>query len=188
VIWALVHASGVHATVAGVALGLLVPVTVAGPGQSPAEHLEHLLRPLSAGLAVPAFALLSAGITISAATLQQVFTGRAGIGILAGLVAGKAAGVFGGAYVTARFTRGTLSPGLTWSDVFAVAVLSGIGFTVSLLISDLAFGADSAGADIAKTAVVLASVIASLLACGLLGLRNKHYRTLQAEDPAGPAS
>ena len=69
-----------------------------------------------------------------------------------------------------------------------MAVLSGIGFTVSLLISDLAFGADSAGADIAKTAVVLASVIASLLACGLLGLRNKHYRRSQAEDPAGPAS
>jgi NhaA family Na+:H+ antiporter len=188
VIWALVHASGVHATVAGVALGLLVPVTVTGTGQSPAEHLEHLLRPLSAGLAVPAFALLSAGITVSADTLQQVFTGRAGIGILAGLVAGKAVGVFGGAYLTARFTRGTLSSGLTWSDVFAVAVLSGVGFTVSLLISDLAFGADSAGADIAKTAVVLASVIASLLACGLLGLRNKHYRELRAEDSAGPAS
>ncbi len=188
VIWALVHASGVHATVAGVALGLLVPVTVTDTGQSPAEHLEHLLRPLSAGLAVPAFALLSAGITVSADTLQQVFTGRAGIGILAGLVAGKAVGVFGGAYLTARFTRGTLSSGLTWSDVFAVAVLSGIGFTVSLLISDLAFGADSAGADIAKTAVVAASVIASLLACGLLGLRNKHYRELQAEDSAGAAS
>src|SRR5580704_4851820 len=66
VIWALVHASGVHATVAGVALGLLIPVTVAGTPETPAEHLEHLVRPLSAGLAVPAFALLAAGITISA--------------------------------------------------------------------------------------------------------------------------
>jgi Na+:H+ antiporter, NhaA family len=206
VIWGLVHASGVHATVAGVALGLLIPVIgrepatgldpAAGqdpagdrhPATSPAEHLEHLLRPVSAGFAVPAFALLSAGITISASTLQQVFTGRAGIGILAGLVAGKALGVFGGAYLTARFTRGQLSPGLTWSDIFAVAVLSGIGFTVSLLISDLAFGADSAKADIAKTAVVLASVIASLLACGLLTMRNQHYRRLQAEESAAPAS
>jgi NhaA family Na+:H+ antiporter len=194
VIWALVHASGVHATVAGVALGLLIPVTVAGTPETPAEHLEHLVRPLSAGLAVPAFALLAAGITISASTLQQVFTGRAGIGILAGLVAGKTLGVFGGAYLTARFTRGQLSPGLAWADIFAVAVLSGIGFTVSLLIADLAFGPGSASADIAKTAVVLASVIASALACGLLAMRNKHYRALQAEEaaaagaagPAGP--
>src|SRR5580698_2900450 len=157
VIWALVHASGVHATVAGVALGLLVPVTVAGRPESPAEHLEHLVRPLSAGLAVPAFALLAAGITISASTLQQVFTGRAGIGILAGLIAGKALGVFGGAYLTARFTRGQLSEGLAWADIFAVAVLSGIGFTVSLLISDLAFGPYSAAAGVAKMAVLLAS-------------------------------
>jgi NhaA family Na+:H+ antiporter len=188
VIWALVHASGVHATVAGVALGLLVPVTVAGRPESPAEHLEHLVRPLSAGLAVPAFALLAAGITISASTLQQVFTGRAGIGILAGLIAGKALGVFGGAYLTARFTRGQLSEGLAWADIFAVAVLSGIGFTVSLLIADLAFGAGSASADIAKTAVVLASVIASVLACGLLAMRNKHYRALRAEEAAAAAA
>ena len=188
VIWALVHASGVHATVAGVALGLLIPVTVAGTDASPAERLEHLIRPVSAGFAVPAFALLSAGIAITATTLEQVFTGRAGIGILAGLIAGKSLGVFGGAYLTARFTRGRLSPGLTWSDVFAVAVLSGIGFTVSLLISDLAFGPGSAKAGIAKTAVLLASVIASLLAGGLLMLRNKHHRRLQEPEADGPAA
>ncbi len=182
IIWALVHASGIHPTVAGVAFGLLVPVTVDDTDQSPAEHLEHVVRPLSAGFAVPAFALLSAGITISAATLQQVFTGRIGVGILAGLIAGKAVGVLGGAYLTARFTRAHLSPGLTWADVFAIGILSGIGFTVSLLISDLAFGADSGKADVAKTAVVLASVIASMVASGLLMMRNKHYRELQAEQ------
>jgi Na+:H+ antiporter, NhaA family len=176
VIWALVHASGVHATVAGVALGLLVPVTVAGQDESPAERLEHLVRPVSAGLAVPAFALLSAGLTVSARSLTEVVTGRIGIGVLAGLIVGKSLGVFGAAYLTARFTRAQLSPELTWPDIFAVSVLSGIGFTVSLLISDLAFGADSASADIAKTAVVMASLVASLLACGLLTARNVHHR------------
>jgi NhaA family Na+:H+ antiporter len=184
VIWALVHESGVHATVAGVALGLLVPVTVAGEDESPAERLEHLVRPVSAGLAVPAFAFLSAGLALSASSLHEVVTGRSGLGVLAGLIAGKALGVFGGAYLTARLTRARLSAGLTWADVFAVAVLSGVGFTVSLLISDLAFGEGSARATIAKTAVVLASFLASLLGCGLLALRNKHYRQLRAQEPA----
>jgi NhaA family Na+:H+ antiporter len=176
VIWALVHASGIHATVAGVALGLLVPVTIADQDESPAERLEHLVRPVSAGLAVPAFALLSAGLTLSARSLTEVVTGRIGIGVLAGLIVGKSLGVFGAAYLTARFTRAQLSPELTWPDIFAVSVLSGMGFTVSLLISDLAFGADSGSADIAKTAVVMASLVAGLLACGLLTARNVHHR------------
>jgi Na+:H+ antiporter, NhaA family len=186
VIWALVHESGVHATVAGVALGLLVPVTVPAsadsPAETPAEHLEHLIRPVSAGFAVPAFAFLAAGLTVSASSLQQVFTGRGGLGVIVGLVAGKALGVFGGAYLTARLTRARLSPGLTWPDVFAVAVLSGTGFTVSLLISDLAFGEGSARATIAKTAVLLASLLAGLLGFCLLTLRNRHYRELRAAD------
>jgi Na+:H+ antiporter, NhaA family len=187
VIWALTHASGVHATVAGVALGLLVPVTVAGEKQSPAERLEHQVRPISAALAVPAFALLSAGVTISASSLSQVFTSRIGIGVLAGLIIGKSIGVFGGAYLTARFTRARLSPELTWADIFAVSVLSGIGFTVSLLIGGLAFGAYSGAAALAKTAVLTASVIASLLACWLLMARNAHHRGLRDEE-SEPAS
>jgi Na+:H+ antiporter, NhaA family len=182
VIWALVHGSGVHATVAGVALGLLIPVTVAGADESPAEHLEHLVRPVSAGFAVPAFALLAAGLTISAGTLADVFTGRGGLGVLIGLVAGKTIGVLAGAYLTARFTRARLSPELSWADVSAVAVLSGVGFTVSLLISDLAFGDSSERATVAKTAVVIASLLASLLAYTLLAMRNSHYRQLRAAE------
>jgi Na+:H+ antiporter, NhaA family len=182
VIWALVHDSGVHATVAGVALGLLVPADVESEAESPAERLEHLLRPVSAGFAVPAFAFLSAGLTVSASSLHEVLTGRAGLGVLIGLIAGKTIGVFGAAYLTARFTRARLSPDLTWADIFAVAVVSGTGFTVSLLISDLAFGESSDRATIAKTAVVLASLLASLLAFALLALRNKHYRQLRAEE------
>jgi Na+:H+ antiporter, NhaA family len=182
VTWALVRSSGIHATVAGVALGLLVPVAADGGRASPAEHLEHLVRPVSAGLAVPAFALLSAGLALSAHSLLEVFTGRSGIGILAGLVAGKAIGVFGGAYLTARLTRAQLSPDLSWADILAVATLSGVGFTVSLLISDLAFGPSSAAADIAKTAVVIASLLAALLGSALLAMRNKHYSQLKAEE------
>jgi Na+:H+ antiporter, NhaA family len=181
VIWVLVHASAVHATVAGVALGLLIPVTDDN-GDSPAERLEHLIRPVSAGLAVPAFALLSAGVVISGSSLRDAVTGRLGIGVLVGLVIGKSVGVFGTAYLTARFTRAHLSPGLDWADILAVAALSGIGFTVSLLISDFAFGAYSAAANTAKIAVLLASIVASVFACGLLLVRNSHYRRLRMAE------
>jgi Na+:H+ antiporter, NhaA family len=180
VIWALVHSSGIHATVAGVALGLLVPVNVSGEGDSPAEHIEHLIRPVSAGLAVPAFALLSVGLAITPGSLGAVFTGRGGLGVVLGLIAGKTIGVIGGAYLTARFTHARLSPELSWGDILAVATLSGIGFTVSLLISDLAFGPASDLATTAKTAVVVASLLAGLLGSVLLALRNKHHRRLGA--------
>jgi NhaA family Na+:H+ antiporter len=186
VIWALVHDAGIHATVAGVVLGLLVPVTVPGdadsPVETPAERLEHIVRPVSAGFAVPAFAFLAAGVTVSGSSLQQVFTGRGGLGVIVGLIAGKALGVSGGAYLTAKLTHARLSPELSWPDVFAVATLSGIGFTVSLLISDLAFGEGSPRATIAKTAVVLASLLASIIGFSLLTLRNRHYRELKAAD------
>jgi Na+:H+ antiporter, NhaA family len=184
VIWALVRGSGIHATVAGVALGLLIPVTAADEEDSPAEHLEHLIRPVSAGFAVPAFALLSVGLAISPASLGAVFTGPGGLGVLVGLIAGKTIGVMGGAYFTARFTHARLSPELSWADILAVATLSGIGFTVSLLISDLAFGPTSDRAGTAKTAVVLASLLAGLLGSVLLALRNKHYRELKAAESA----
>jgi NhaA family Na+:H+ antiporter len=114
-------------------------------------------------------------------------TGRIGIGVLAGLVIGKSIGVFGTAYLTARFTRAHLSPGLDWADILAVAVLSGISFTVSMLISDFAFGPYSAAANIAKIAVLLGSGVAGLIACALLLMRNSHYRRLQMAEtqPAG---
>ncbi len=190
VIWALVHAAALHATVAGVALGLLIPATSNGSGQSPAERLEHLVRPLSAGLAVPVFALLSAGLVISGGSLRDVVTSRLGLGVVAGLLIGKSAGVFGTAYLTARFTRAHLSTGLDWADILAVAVLSGIGFTVSLLISDFAFGPYSAAANVAKIAVLLAALVAGLLACALLLMRNSHYRRLRMAEtsPASRAS
>ena len=182
VIWALVHAARVHATVAGMALGLLIPVTGNGKDSSPAERLEHLIRPVSAGLAAPVFALLAAGIVISGSELEGVVTGRLGLGVLAGLVIGKSLGVFGTAYLTTRFTRAHLSPGLDWADILAVSVLSGIGFTVSLLVSDFAFGPYSAAANTAKTAVLLAALAAGLLACGLLLIRNSHYRRLRIAE------
>jgi NhaA family Na+:H+ antiporter len=179
VIWALMLNSGVHATIAGVAMGLMLRCTTRpGESQSPGEHVEHLVRPLSAGLAVPLFALFSAGVAISGQALADVFTRPETLGVFIGLVAGKTIGVFGGTWCAARFTRAELNPDLTWPDVFAVSALAGIGFTVSLLIGELAFDGHPLLTDEVKAAVLVASAVSAVLAAVLLKLRNNTYRRL----------
>ncbi|WP_063730237.1 Na+/H+ antiporter NhaA [Streptomyces sp. RTd22] len=183
VIWALMHASGVHATVAGVAMGLMLRCTVReDEDRSPAERIEHRVRPLSAGLAVPVFALFAAGVPISGDAVADVFTRPETLGVVLGLVVGKAVGVFGGSWCAARFTRAELNEDLAWADVFAVATLAGIGFTVSLLIGELAFPDDPALAEEVKSAVLIGSLCAALLAGILLKLRNNRYQRLYQDE------
>lgn len=186
--WILVHDSGVHATVAGIALGLLTRV-VPDPGeaQSPADRLDHRLRPLSAAVCVPVFAFFSAGVTltgIGADVLAQPVT----IAVIIGLVVGKPVGIYAGARLTVRFTRASLDPALRWADVLTVGVLGGLGFTVSLLISELAFAHEPAIMLEAKTGVLAASAIAALASAALLIARGRAHRDLDgpADDAADP--
>jgi Na+:H+ antiporter, NhaA family len=164
-VWTLVHASGIHATVAGVALGLLTRVRP-DPGEehSPAEHLEHRIRPLSAAVAVPIFAFFSAGVVVSVSALHSYVDDPAAYGVTIALVLGKLVGVVGGAWLTARLTRATLADDLGWSDVVAVGLLAGIGFTVSLLVAELAFYDQPVRLDLVKTGVLIASLVAAALA------------------------
>ena len=187
--WGLVHASGVHATVAGVLLGLVVPVRRA-PGErtSVAERLEHVVRPLSAGFAVPVFALLAAGVTLVGGGLGGAVRDRAALAVVAALVVGKCVGVLGGTWLTARFTRAELDDDLAWGDVLGVSLLAGIGFTVSLLIGDLAFGAGTARDDHVKIAVLAGSVVSALLAAVVLRRRDAVHRRiaeLESRDDDG---
>lgn len=183
VIWGLMYNSGVHATISGVAMGLMLRChREDGEEHSPGEHIEHLVRPLSAGLAVPLFALFSAGVVVSGGALGDVFTRPETLGVVLGLVVGKAVGIFGGTWLAARFTRASLSEDLVWPDVFAVASLAGIGFTVSLLIDELAFTDDAVLTDEVKAAVLIGSLIAAVLATMLLKIRNAKYRALCAAE------
>jgi Na+:H+ antiporter, NhaA family len=183
VIWGLMYNSGIHATIAGVAMGLMLRCTRReGEQQSPGERIEHLVRPLSAGLAVPLFALFSAGVAISGGALGGVFTRPEALGVVLGLVVGKAVGIFGGTWLTARFTRASLSEDLVWPDVIAVASLAGIGFTVSLLIDELAFAEDAVLSDAVKAAVLTGSVIAAIVSGVLLKIRNATYRRLCEDE------
>lgn len=181
--WALMYNSGVHATIAGVAMGLMLRCTRRdGEEHSPGEHIEHLVRPLSAGLAVPLFALFSAGVAVSGGTLSDVFSRPETLGVVLGLVVGKAVGVFGGTWVAARFTRAELNPDLKWPDVLAVASLAGIGFTVSLLIGELAFSGDAVLTGEVKAAVLVGSLMAAVLSGTLLKLRDNKYKKLCEEE------
>ncbi len=186
--WTLVHASGVHATIAGVLLGFAVPVVrsarAGGPDAGPglAEHLEHRFRPLSAGVAVPVFAFFAAGVRFGGVDgLAESLRDPVALGVVAGLVVGKPVGILGATWLVARFTRARLDPSLSWWDVVGVGMLAGIGFTVSLLIGELAFDSASRGAHV-TVAVLAGSVVAGVLAGILLRLRSRTYRRLAAVE------
>ena len=126
---------------------------------------------------MPLFAFLAAGVDLRSIGLIEAITTPVGIAVIIGLVVGKPIGVFGGAWVTARFTRASLSPEISWKDVAAVGLLAGIGFTVALLVCELAYPASIANLASGKAAVLTASVIAAGLASVVLLARNRHYRS-----------
>jgi NhaA family Na+:H+ antiporter len=180
--WALVHASGVHATVAGVVLGFTVPAL--GRTGS-AERFEHTLRPVSAAFAVPVFAFFAAGVTVGGwSGLGDSLMHPVADGVIAGLVIGKPLGVFLTAFLLAKFTHAALDDDLAWRDVFGVSMLAGIGFTVSLLIGELAFGHGTPAGDDAKIGVLVGSVVAGVLAAVVLLGRNAVYRRIHEFETA----
>ena len=179
--WGFVHASGVHATIAGVAIGLLTrarPDT--GEEQGPADRVQHRIHPLSAGIAVPLFALTAAGIPLAGINIVEALTSPIALGIGIGLVVGKPIGIVCTAWLVARFTRASLAPSITWADVTAVGVLAGVGFTVALLIAELAYDGTALLPD-AKLAVLVASLVAGVLASIVLLARGRHYTRLPTD-------
>ena len=174
--WACVHESGVHATVAGVVLGFTIPV-------ARARRVDHAVRPISAGIAVPVFAFFAAGVTVGGWDgLVSALSDPVALGVLTGLVAGKTVGVAGSTWLLATFTRADLDDELSWVDVIGMAMLAGIGFTVSLLIGELAFGPGTVEDDRVKVGVLVGSLTAALLAAVVLRARNRVYRRLWIEE------
>ena len=178
-VWALFVGSGIHATIAGVLLGLCVPVlpgrrTPDDAGHSLAEAMEHHLRPLSAGVCVPVFAFLSAGVAVGGwSGFAEAATSPAGLGVVLGLVLGKAVGITGATWLVTRLPGTRLDPSLRWLDVVGVSLLAGIGFTVSLLIAELGFEPGSALNDAAKIGILTGSAVAALAGAAVLGPRSR---------------
>jgi NhaA family Na+:H+ antiporter len=207
VVWFATHESGVHATIAGVALGLLTPARPLQPegagheaaqtrGTRPtaaearatgfvvreevsvAERLENALHPWTSFVVVPLFALSNAGVAISAGALGDTFTSAVGGGIILGLVVGKTVGVTAAAWIAVRLGLGRLPDGVSWLQLVPVAALAGIGFTVSLFIAGLAFD-DPALKAAATLAILVASVLAALLGAALSAAAARARRSRQ---------
>jgi len=197
-LWIAVHASGVHATIAGVVMGLLAPASprltreialsrgdelldvftpaaarqtsrLARLSVSELEWIQHALHPLSSLFIVPVFALANAGVVFTSDGLRDAASSPVAIGVLAGLVVGKTLGITGAAWIAARTGIAELPSDARWRDLAGVAALGGIGFTVSLFITDLAFDDESAVTE-AKMGILAAAVVATLLAAALLRL------------------
>ncbi|WP_245858931.1 Na+/H+ antiporter NhaA [Luteimicrobium subarcticum] len=198
-LWFCVHASGVHATLAGVLLGLLVPTAAARPRQlqdlsrfvrllelettAEREHqaelaaraavpvnerIQRVLHPWSGFVIVPLFALANAGVRLDGETLSSALTSRVAIGVAVALVVGNTIGVFGASWIALRTGLGVLPGRVRESHLLGGAMLCGIGFTISLFVTELAF-TDEAVKEQAKIGILAGSLVAAVL--GTLVLR-----------------
>ena len=178
VAWGFMHACGVHATIAAVLMGLVVPpIAIHGEPDPRTRRYDDLVRPWSAGVALPVFAFFAAGVTLVGGgpglTSEPVF-----YAVVFGLLAGKLIGVLGTTAVVTRFTPLRLPDAIGLRDLLPVGLLTGIGFTVALLIAELSFG-DDAHRGAAKGGVLAASLLAGVL--GALGLRWDARRTRETD-------
>jgi NhaA family Na+:H+ antiporter len=140
------------------------------------------VEPISAGLAVPLFALFAAGVPIDGRLLGRVVSSAVPLGIILGLLIGKPVGVLAGSWLTIRFTRARLRRGLHRRDMVAAGQLTGIGFTVSLLICELAFHTNPELLDEAKIAVLLGSAASALLGGLAMAVRDRRHRSARRDN------
>ena len=178
-VWLCVHDAGIHATVAGVALGLLTRVrNDPGEEHAPAERLEHRLQPWSAGVVVPVFAFTAAGVAVSGDALSTALDDPAAQGVFLGLLVGKLVGVLGASWLAVRTGLAQLPERIGWWDILGVATLAGTGFTVSLLLTRLAF--DEPGrTDAVTLAILAASVLSAVLGAAIIRLRARASGTAE---------
>jgi NhaA family Na+:H+ antiporter len=195
--WLALHESGLHATLVGVALGLMTPTrpirqrelvdidaltdlssagaahattVMARESVSVVEWLEHRLHPWTSFAIVPLFALANAGITVSSDMLSDAATSPITLGVVIGLVAGKTVGITGATWLAVRLRVGVLPEGASWRSVVGVGALGGIGFTVSIFVAGLAFDTPAAQ-DEAKIGILVASMLAAGIGAAILGRR-----------------
>ena len=178
-LWYAVLLSGVHATVAGVLAAAVIPI-VATPGapdsaDSPLHRLEHGLSPWVAFFVVPLFGFANAGVPLAGVGLERLFAPLP-LGIAAGLFLGKQLGIFGAVWMTVRLGLAAPLRGATWLQVWGVAMLCGIGFTMSLFIAALAFPDDPALVEEAKLGIIAGSFLSALAGYALLRIAPAHPR------------
>lgn len=166
VLWTAVLKSGVHATLAGVALGFLIPLEADAKGKSLAQEYEHGLHPWVAFLVMPVFAFANAGVPLGGVSLDALLQPLP-LGIAAGLFIGKQVGIFGIVWLAVKAGLAQRPPDMTWRKIYGVACLAGIGFTMSLFIGALAFETPEQ-ANAVRIGVLMGSISSGLLGAFIL--------------------
>ncbi|HEX6102345.1 MAG TPA: Na+/H+ antiporter NhaA [Alphaproteobacteria bacterium] len=179
-LWLFVLESGVHATLAGVAVALAIPIREDEAGRSPLRELEHVLHPWVAFLVMPAFAFANAGVSFAGITVGHLFAGVP-LGITLGLFLGKQIGAFGAAWLAIRAGWSRMPEGADWGLLYGTCMLAGIGFTMSLFIGTLAFDLASYAAPV-RLGVLAGSALSGF--AGYLVLRMLSQRILPARSTA----
>ncbi|EGR2394221.1 Na+/H+ antiporter NhaA [Vibrio cholerae] len=170
ILWIAVLKSGVHATLAGVVIGFAIPLKGNKGEHSPLKHLEHTLHPYVAFAILPVFAFANAGISLQGVSLAGL-TSMLPLGVALGLFLGKPLGIFSFSWAAVKLGVAKLPEGINFKHIFAVSVLCGIGFTMSIFISSLAFGqANEAYDTYARLGILMGSTTAALLGYSLLRL------------------
>ncbi len=164
-LWVCVLKSGVHATLAGVIAALAIPLN-ARDGTSPLKHLEHILHPWTAFMVLPIFAFANAGVSLAGLQPSDLLAPLA-LGIAAGLVIGKQLGVFGFMFIATKLGVVKRPEGVSWMQLYGLACLTGIGFTMSLFIGNLAF-TDPSQIETVKLGVITGSLVSGVLGYCLL--------------------
>ncbi|PTO81130.1 Na+/H+ antiporter NhaA [Vibrio splendidus] len=170
ILWFAVLKSGVHATLAGVVIGFAIPLKGNKGERSPLKHLEHALHPYVAFAILPIFAFANAGISLEGISISNL-TGMLPLGIAMGLLVGKPLGIFLFSWGAVKTGVAKLPEGVNFMNIFAVSVLCGIGFTMSIFISSLAFGPTNADFDtLARLGILMGSTTAAILGYFLLSI------------------
>jgi len=166
ILWVCVLKSGVHATLAGVTLAFCIPLRTKNSETSPLMSIEHALHPWVAYAILPLFAFANAGVSLAGVSMHS-FVSHVPMGIAAGLLIGKTLGVFGLTWIAIKTGMAALPAGANWGQVFGVAILCGIGFTMSLFVGSLAFvaGSDYVGMD--RMGILTGSILAALIGYGV---------------------
>ena len=182
IVWVAVLKSGVHATLAGVMVAFAIPLRVRGEGHSPLRHLEHTLHPWIAFAILPLFAYANAGVRLDGISAEMLF-GGVSLGIAAGLFLGKQIGVFVPVWLAIRSGFVRMPEGASWASLYGVAVLTGVGFTMSFFIGTLAFeNADRSYEEAMKLGVLLGSSASVLLGYAVLRLTARAPAAATRED------
>ncbi len=170
ILWVAVLKSGVHATLAGVVIGFSIPLKGNAGERSPLKHMEHALHPYVAFFILPLFAFANAGISLEGVSVEGL-TSMLPLGIALGLFVGKPVGIFSFSWIAVKSGVAKLPEGINFKHIFAVSVLCGIGFTMSIFISSLAFGQANAQFDTyARLGILMGSTTAAIVGYILLRL------------------